>query len=151
MVPIMTTLNPAKKRNYRNIGDNLKGNDRSLRHTANPSLARMPNLPFKQTVENTANLQPANNEEDGIRRGIQPAIQSMNDWSAMQKNIRAYPDRVKHRMLEIEEQFAVYRLAYTNILYKAVKVEDDIWGVYNNILDTIPRLEQRTRKRPLFL
>jgi len=82
---------------------------------------------------------------------IQEGVQSVNDWSALQKNIRAYPARVKGRMVEIEKQFTVYRLTYASLSYKTAKVEEDILGVYNNIVDNIPRLEQRTTKRALFL
>ena len=86
-----------------------------------------------------------------VQRKIRPAVQSVNDWSDLQKDLRTYPDRVKTRMREIERQFSVYRLSYVTISYKSFKVEDDIWGVYNNIIDNIPRLEQRTHKRPLFM
>ncbi|HAL15280.1 MAG TPA: hypothetical protein DCP32_00580 [Anaerolineaceae bacterium] len=82
---------------------------------------------------------------------VRQAVQSVDDWSDLQKNIRSSPDRVKTRMKEIEKQFSVYRLTYASILYKASKVEEDIWGVFSNIIENIPRLEQRTKKRPLFL
>lgn len=141
----MSTINLVKKRNYGNIGEPVKENEQPLRQTAIPSFSEMPDLSINQTVETGAGI----NQRNGNL--IQNAVQSVNDWSAMQKTIRLYPDRVKSRMHEIEEQFVVYRLAYANIIYKAIKVEDDIWGVYNNILDNIPRLEQRTKKRPLFL
>lgn len=147
----MTTINLSKKQKVMNIGETVKENDRSLPHTMNPSFPGMPDLPINQPGETVDEISLDAKNRSLIKKGIQPAIQSANDWSAMQKNIRAYPDRVKSRMREIEQQFQIYRLAYTSITYKAVKVEDDIWGVYNNILDTIPRLELRTRKRPLFL
>ncbi|MBA4398976.1 MAG: hypothetical protein C0396_03780 [Anaerolinea sp.] len=82
---------------------------------------------------------------------VRQAVQSVDNWSDLQKNIRSSPDRVKNRMKEIEKQFSVYRLTYASILYKASTVEEDIWGVFSNIIENIPRLEQRTKKRPLFL
>ena len=99
---------------------------------------------------------PNDNHHEGkntpwVQRKIRPAVQSVNDWSGMQKGIRSYPDRVKNRMREIERQFSVYRLSYASISYKSGKVDDAIWGVYNNIIDNIPRLEVKTRKRPLFM
>lgn len=86
-----------------------------------------------------------------VKKIVRQAVQSVDDWSDLQKNIRSSPDRVKNRMKEIERQFSVYRLTYASILYKASTVEEDIWGVFSNIIENIPRLEQRTKKRPLFL
>ena len=86
-----------------------------------------------------------------VNKIVRQAVQSVDNWSDLQKNIRSSPDRVKNRMKEIEKQFSVYRLTYASILYKASTVEEDIWGVFSNIIENIPRLEQRTKKRPLFL
>lgn len=86
-----------------------------------------------------------------VKKIVRQAVQSVDDWSDLQKNIRSSPDRVKNRMKEIVRQFSVYRLTYASILYKASTVEEDIWGVFSNITENIPRLEQRTKKRPLFL
>ncbi len=113
-------------------------------------------LPAALPVE-TAEATPNDNHDEvgapapWVQRKIRPAVRSINDWSDLQKGIRTYPDRVKNRMREIERQFSVYRLSYASISYKSSKVEDDIWGVYNNIIDNIPRLEQKTKKRPLFM
>jgi len=113
-------------------------------------------LPAAMPVE-PLDTTPNDNHHDGgkpapwVQRKIRPVARSVNDWSGLQKSIRTYPDRVKNRMREIERQFSVYRLSYASISYKAAKVEDDIWGVYNNIIDNIPRLEQKTKKRPLFM
>lgn len=147
----MITVNLVRTQSNRNIGDTLKENDQPLTNTSDTAFPVMANLPIQEPAETPLDQDQARNNGNWARKGIQPAIQSLNDWSAMQKTIRTYPDRVKIRMREIERQFAIYRLAYTNINYKSVKVEDDILGVYNNILDTIPRLEVRTKKRPLFL
>ena len=93
----------------------------------------------------------ATEEKSWLRRKSLAMIQSVNDWSYLQKNIRAFPDRIKTRMREIERQFYIYRLTYTNITYKAPRVEEEIWGIYNSINEKIPHLEKRTRQRPLFL
>lgn len=147
----MITMNLDRKQTNRNIGETVKETHRTLRHAEMSSLTRMHDPSSDKSVDAAAPLEPGLNENNWVQKGIQPAIQSMNDWSAMQKSLRAYPERVKARLHEIEKQFAVYRLAYTTNHYKAARVEDDILGVYNNILDTIPRLEQRTKKRPLFM
>jgi len=86
-----------------------------------------------------------------LKNKINLAILSVDNWTDLQKEIRSNPDRVKNRMREIERQFSVYRLSYASLMYKSNKVEEDIWGVYSNIIDRIPRLEVRNRKRPLFL
>ncbi len=108
-------------------------------------------LPVEPEVAVSSDNHNNGNATPWVQRKIRPAVQSVNDWSDLQKGLRTYPDRVKTRMREIERQFSVYRLSYVTISYKSFKVEDDIWGVYNNIIDNIPRLEQRTRKRPLFM
>lgn len=147
----MATINLAKKRLFRKNGGTLEENEQPEQNTANPILTPLSELTLDPMNEDSGDIVFVSKDGNWVKKRIQNAAQSLNDWSAMQKNIRAYPDRVKNRMKEIEQQFAIYRLAYANISYKAVKVEEDIWGVYNNILDNIPRLEQRTRKRPLFL
>src|SRR5574340_1167114 len=147
----MITMNLDRKQTNRNIGETVKETHRTLRHAEMSSLTRMQDPSFDRSVDAAAPLEPGQIDGNWVQKGIQPAIHSMNDWSAMQKSLRAYPERVKARLHEIEKQFAVYRLAYTTNHYKAARVEDDILGVYKTILDTIPRLEQRTKKRPLFM
>ena len=105
---------------------------------------------------NQVEIGPSDNHHEAdstpwVKKKVHLAVQSIDDWTDLQKSIRSSPDRVKNRMREIERQFSVYRLTYASILYKASRVEEDIWGVFSNIIDNIPRLEQRTKKRPLFL
>ena len=76
---------------------------------------------------------------------------ALADWSRFQHEIRAYPAIIKNRINEIENLFSLYRLTMTGLTYKAPRIEDEIWEVYNRILATIPILEQRNQKRPLFL
>lgn len=147
----MSAMNMVKKREYKKNGGTLEEKEQTHLNTADQLITPLSDLPFDQAENNTGDNHREQKQGSWVQRRIQYAIQSVNDWSSMQKDIRVYPDRVKSRMNEIEQQFAVYRLAYTNINYKAIKVEDAILGVYNNILDNIPRLELRTRKRPLFL
>lgn len=108
-------------------------------------------LPEDQTGDLVEQKLDASERTRWLKKTLTLAFKAMDNWTELQKEIRSNPDRVKNRMREIERQFAVYRLTYAGLSYKAVKVEEDIWGVYSNVIERIPRLEQRSRKRPLFL
>jgi putative nucleotidyltransferase with HDIG domain len=88
---------------------------------------------------------------NGLQRKISPVIQSINDWSAMQQTIREYPEKIKSRMSDVEKLFSLYRLTLANLTYKAPQIEEEIWDVYNQIVNQLPILEERSSKRPLFL
>ncbi len=146
----MATTNLLEKRPFKDNGIDLDEQNLTPLSPEPSTEAEHSNL----VVESTS--LPAHKKQEFNINGwfqnrIQNGVQSVNDWSALQKNIRAYPARVKGRMVEIEKQFTVYRLTYASLSYKTAKVEEDILGVFNNIVDNIPRLEQRNAKRPLFL
>lgn len=43
----------------------------------------------------------------------------------------------------------IYRLTFANLTYKAPRIEEEIQEVYNKIINQVPLLEDRTRKRSL--
>lgn len=90
-------------------------------------------------------------EQNWIQRTVSPVIQSINDWSAMQQAIRDYPAKIRSRMGDVEKLFSLYRLTLANLSYKAPQIEEEIWEVYNQIIQQLPVLEEQSRKRPLFL
>jgi len=89
--------------------------------------------------------------QNGLRRTIAPIITSVNEWSAMQQTIHDYPEKIRSRMGDVEKLFTLYRLTLANLSYKAPQIEEEIWEVYNQIVQQLPILEEQAKRRPLFL
>lgn len=114
------------------------------------------NLPVESTepdppAESAGLIAEAPRPENWAKKRHRVVKEALADWSRFQHEIRAYPAIIKNRIDEIERLFSLYRLTMTGLTYKAPRIEDEIWDVYNRILTTIPILEQRNQKRPLFL
>lgn len=146
----MDTTNLLEQRSIRDNGIDLDDQKITPLGTESKTEAGISDVDEKSTSTSDHKKQKINIRM-WLKNRVQDGVQNVNNWSALQKNIRAYPTRVKGRMVEIEKQFTVYRLTYASLSYKTSKVEEDILGVFSNIVDNIPRLEQRTSKRPLFL
>jgi putative nucleotidyltransferase with HDIG domain len=81
---------------------------------------------------------------------IQATKHAVGEWKRMRREIAHYPQQTKARMKEIEKQFTLYRLSLTNLTYKAPKIEDEIFEIYNQVEKKIPELEQQNHKQLLF-
>ncbi len=91
------------------------------------------------------------NKDNWVKRSLKNAGDSYADWVRLRQEIRAYPAKIRKRMLEVEQKFVLYRLTLTGLTFKAPQIEDEIWEVYNRILVSLPHLERKNQKRPLIL
>jgi putative nucleotidyltransferase with HDIG domain len=96
------------------------------------------------------NLEPAPPKANWIQRRIKVVTDTIEEWKWLRREIRAFPARTQQRMKEIEKHFMVYRLTFANLTYKAPRIEEEIQEVYDQIVNQIPQLEERTKKRSLF-
>jgi len=85
-----------------------------------------------------------------LSQRIQVITDSIEEWKYLRREIRAFPSRARERMREIERYFMVYRLTFANLTYKAPRIEEEIQEVYDQIVNQLPLLEERTKKRSLF-
>ncbi len=85
-----------------------------------------------------------------LNQRIQVITDSIEEWKYLRREIRAFPSRARERMREIERYFMVYRLTFANLTYKAPRIEEEIQEVYDQIVNQLPLLEERTKKRSLF-
>jgi putative nucleotidyltransferase with HDIG domain len=109
-----------------------------------------------QVVENYKDALPESEVTVAVKKNwvshrVSLMSTSYSDWLRLQHEIRAFPDKVRERMKEIQHNFALYRLTITGLSYKAPRIEEEIWETYNQITGSIPHLEQLNQKRPLFL
>ncbi len=107
------------------------------------------------TVEETGTAseltsEPAPVKQNWLSQRLQGVTHSIEEWKWLRREIRAFPARTQERMKEIEKYFMVYRLTFANLTYKAPRIEEEIQEVYNQIIQTLPQLEQKTKKRSLF-
>lgn len=98
-------------------------------------------------LESTQELPPT--KQNWLSRRIQVVTDTITEWKFLRREIRAFPARMKARMKEIENHFMIYRLTFANLTYKAPRIEEEIQEVYNKIINQVPLLEDRTRKRSL--
>lgn len=98
-------------------------------------------------LESTQELPPT--KQNWLSRRIQVITDTITEWKFLRREIRAFPARMKARMKEIENHFMIYRLTFANLTYKAPRIEEEIQEVYNKIINQVPLLEDRTRKRSL--
>lgn len=115
------------------------------------------NLPLKQTtaIEEAAPAEESTQLPPPVKRNwlnqrIQVITDSIEEWKYLRREIRAFPSRARERMREIERHFMVYRLTFANLTYKAPRIEEEILEVYDQIVNQLPLLEERTKKRSLF-
>ncbi|MFN7036283.1 MAG: HD domain-containing phosphohydrolase [Bellilinea sp.] len=106
------------------------------------------------TVEETGTAseltsEPAPVKQNWLSQRLQGVTHSIEEWKWLRREIRAFPARTQERMKEIEKYFMVYRLTFANLTYKAPRIEEEIQEVYNQIIQTLPQLEQKTKKRSL--
>jgi putative nucleotidyltransferase with HDIG domain len=85
-----------------------------------------------------------------LSQRIQVITDLIEEWKYLRREIRAFPSRARERMREIERHFMVYRLTFANLTYKAPRIEEEIQEVYDQIVNQLPLLEERTKKRSLF-
>lgn len=115
------------------------------------------NLPLEQTtaIEEAAPAEESTQPPPPVKRNwlnqrIQVITDSIEEWKYLRREIRAFPSRARERMREIERHFMVYRLTFANLTYKAPRIEEEIHEVYDQIVNQLPLLEERTKKRSLF-
>lgn len=82
---------------------------------------------------------------------LQSIRDSLRQWLDLQRQIRTYPKRARQRLQDIEAEFLAYRVTYASLTYKAPKIEDELQKLYHEICETIPSLEQKNRRIPLFI
>ncbi len=109
------------------------------------SLAIEETTPREESISQTPPV-----KQNWVSRQIQAVNDSIEEWKHLRREIRAFPARTRERMKEIEKHFMIYRLTFANLTYKAPRIEEEIQEVYNQITNTLPLLEERTRKRSLF-
>lgn len=91
----------------------------------------------------------AGGEKNWLKIRLQKVTDLVEEWKHLRSEIKAFPARVNERMKEIENHFMVYRLTFAGLTYKAPRIEEEIHEVYSQIVEQIPLLEERTKKRPL--
>lgn len=91
----------------------------------------------------------AGGEKNWLKVRLQKVTDLVEEWKHLRSEIKTFPARVNERMKEIENHFMVYRLTFAGLTYKAPRIEEEIHEVYSQIVEQIPLLEERTKKRPL--
>ncbi|MCX8024359.1 MAG: HD domain-containing protein [Thermanaerothrix sp.] len=105
----------------------------------------------KALYTSSGSLQTPENTPLRSKSVFQHLLASLRQWLNLQKQIRAYPKQARQRLKEIESAFLAYRVTYANLTFKAPKIEEELQELYHQISETIPDLEQRNRRRPLFI
>lgn len=104
----------------------------------------------EETVPSEGTIpEPTPIKQNWLSRRIRGVTDSIEEWKFLRREIRAFPARTKERMKEIENHFMIYRLTFANLTYKAPRIEEEIQDVYNKIINQVPILEERTKKRSL--
>lgn len=92
-----------------------------------------------------------NEETNFLYRYINNTSYALNEWNALRHDIKGYPRRVNQNIEKIHDSLSVYRLKMTELRYKATQVDNEIWDLYNEIIDDSPLINKRTRGLPLQL
>jgi putative nucleotidyltransferase with HDIG domain len=104
----------------------------------------------EETVPSEGTIpEPTPIKQNWLSRRIRGFTDSIEEWKFLRREIRAFSARTKERMKEIENHFMIYRLTFANLTYKAPRIEEEIQDVYNKIINQVPILEERTKKRSL--
>lgn len=84
------------------------------------------------------------------RGGIFSLIGAVREWRLLQVQIRVRMATAGKNERDVVEGIHSYRLTVSEVSFKPLKVDEEIWGNYAELEKQIPALIRQTRRRPLF-
>ena len=79
------------------------------------------------------------------------AMQAYHNWSRYRKELPALVATGEKNQLWIESALNDYRLSIIDLTYKLESVDAQVWQIYSEIREEVPRLKKLTNRRPLVL
>lgn len=94
----------------------------------------------------------AKNHKPAKNRNIfQKSSDDIKEWQELQKNITAVSAAVSKNDRDVLENLNNYRLVISAVSFKPQKLDQEIWGLYEDIQTRTPVLTQETKRKPLYL
>ena len=78
-------------------------------------------------------------------------MQAYHNWSKYRKELPELVATGEKNQLWIESALNDYRLSIIDLTYKLESVDTQVWQIYSEIREELPRLKKQTNRRPLML
>jgi len=75
----------------------------------------------------------------------------IREWKRLQNQIRAHAVMVAKNEWDVQEGLNSYRMVLSGVSFKPLKVDQEIWEIYNFLKAEVPLLRKKTIRRGLFL
>lgn len=83
-----------------------------------------------------------------VQRAFRDAINAVQEWSELQKQIRRYAAAQGKVDWEIQEGINEYRMALSQVSFKSRKLDDEIWQLNEQVRTAVPAVKTNTHKFP---
>jgi len=78
-------------------------------------------------------------------------FQPVHEWKRLQNQIQAHAVMVAKNDWDVLEGLNTYRMVLSGVSFKPLKVDQEIWEIYNSLRTEVPILTRKTIRRSLFL
>ncbi|WP_299024624.1 HD domain-containing phosphohydrolase [uncultured Thermanaerothrix sp.] len=133
------------------LDESIAGNASVKEVTTDPAMVEVPQESQSHEASPESAEAPKPETSSTSKSLILRIRDSVRQWLDLQRQIRAYPQRARQRLDDIESAFLAYRVTYASLTFKAPKIEEELLDLYYQISETIPSLEQKNRRIPLFI
>lgn len=86
-----------------------------------------------------------------VQRSFRHLIQDIREWRELQHILRGNPSESLKKIKQINFALHSYRLSIISMEYKAPKVDEEIWKLYQQANTETERLKAKTFSHPLFI